>query len=127
MNQYHHQHISNDFGQKQVYVWWVLSFIQQVAQVFANPTARSTKVSSRFSHQPDQKNLVRRGEEATLNLFLHNWPCVWSLGWKTLCLSKSYQNFVFNLGKFSTAFIVIRPHCETQFQHAHLKYISGIK
>lgn len=66
--------------------WLDSSFLQQVAHGFVNHAPRSLKMFSGFSLQPDQKNVVRRGEEATLNLFLHNWPCVCSLGWKTVFL-----------------------------------------
>lgn len=55
---------------------------------------RSFKIFPGFSQQPNQKNLVRRGEEATLNLFLHNWPCVCSLGWKTVFLKATKTLFL---------------------------------
>lgn len=106
------------------------SSFQQVAREFANPPPGSTKVSSGFSQQPDQKNLVRRGEEATLNLFLHNWPCVWSLGWKTLCLIKSNQNSLFNLGEFFPLMLlysVFTVGPSYKIKHAHLERVSDIK
>lgn len=116
MNQKHEQHISHDFGQKQVLVCWVCLFSSRWHMSLQILLPDPQKSSSGFSHQPDQKNLVRRGEEATLNLFLHNWPCVWSLGWKTLCLSKSNQNSVFNLGgSFPTDVIVLCLYCEAQY------------
>lgn len=67
---------------------------QQVARHFPIRASGSFEIFSGFCLQPEQKNLVRRGEEATLNLFLHNWPCVCSLGWKTVFLKATKTLFL---------------------------------
>ena len=92
VTQTHHIRSSNDFGKERVLVCWVHSFLflffcpadgtcacKSSSQIRRNllqlfPAARAEKLSQ-----------AGRGSHIK-SVFLHNWPCVWSLGWKTLCL-----------------------------------------
>lgn len=62
-----------------------LLFHQQMAHVLANASPWSTKVCSKSFNQPEPKKLSQAGRGSHIkSVFLHNWPCVWSLGWKIL-------------------------------------------